>query len=140
MSGKATERPVVFWDCSDHAEVLHHSTKKEAIEDHLDSIFADEPADRKEKITVYGYAHMVVPAPTQGDAVELVEEWFEGHWEEYVGEDGPNIPNGTYEAALIFLAVLHRYFVPWACEQVTSEEVDVLAWIEDNRPDWLEEK
>lgn len=135
MSGEAAERPVVFWDCSNDAEVLYYSTKKEAIESHLDD--SDKLAG---KITVYGYARMVIPEPTESDVMDLVEEFFEGRWEEYVGEDAPDITDRMQEAAQQFFTVMREEFVPWACEQVTSEEVDVLAWIKENRPDWLEEK
>lgn len=133
MTEKATDQPVVFWDCKDDAEVLYHPTRKGAIEYYLDG------ADMWDgTIKVYGYAHMVASKPTMDDAVELVNQWFEMNWEELQGEEGFDAPNSTVEAALVFLTVLHKDFVPWACEQVTSEEVNVTAWIAENRPDWLE--
>lgn len=137
MTEQTPDRPVVFWDCQDDAEVLTHTTKKGAIESYLDDRGLGE---WEGKITVYGYAHMIASKPTMDDAVELVEYWFEMHWEELQGEDAPDTPNSTVVAAHQFLTVLHREFVPWACELVTSEEVDVAAWIAENRPDWLESK
>lgn len=136
MSGEAN-RPVILWDCRDDAEDLHHFTRNEAIEAYLDDI---DPEDREETITVYGYDHMIVPKPTMADAADLVENWFENNWEEFQGEDGLDTPNSTAVAAHQFLTVLHRDFKPWSCEQVTSEEVNVAAWIAENRPDWLEKK
>jgi len=133
--GDATDRPVILWDCDDSAEQLNYSTKKVAIEAHLDG---REQWDGT--VTVYGYARMIVPKPTMDDAVELVENWFEYRWEEYIGEDGPDTPDSTVEAAHKFLIVMHKEFVPWACEVVTSEEVNVAAWVAENRPNRLDSK
>lgn len=127
---------VILWDCSDDAEVLYHKTQNEAIETFLDDLAPDE---REETVTVYGYARMVVPKPGLSDAKDLVDETFEGRWEEFIGEDGPDITDRMNEAALTFLTVLHEEFTPWACEQITSEEVNVAAWVAENRPDWLKE-
>ena len=134
---ETTDRPVILWDCSDDVESLYHKTQKEAIEAFLDDI---DPEDREETVMVYGYARMIVPKPTMADAADLVENWFGNNWEEFQGEDGPDTPNSTAVAAHQFLTVLHRDFKPWSCEQVTSEEVNVAAWIAENRPDWLENK
>jgi len=128
----ASTRFVILWDCDDSAEQLNYSTMKEAIEAYLDG--ADIWAGM---VTVYGYSRMIVPKPDMADAIDLVNDFIEAHWEEYIGEDGPETPNSTCEAALEFLTVLHKNFVPWACEVVTSEEVNVAAWIAENRPDWL---
>ena len=124
---------VVFWDCDDGAEIFSHTTKEGAIEAYLDGIDLFDG-----KIKAYGYARMVVPKPTMEDAVILVEDWFESHWEELQGDDGPDAPNSTCEAALAFLTVLHKNFVPWVCEIVTSEEVDIAEWIRTHRADWLD--
>ncbi len=135
MNEPKTERPVILWDCDEWTENLEHSEKKDAIESYLDG------RDKWDgTITVYGYARMIAPAPTMDDAVDLVNEWFEMKWEDLQGEDGPVAPNSTCDAALEFLTVLHKDFVPWACEVVTSEEVNVAEWIAENRPDWLEHK
>ena len=135
MNAEVDDRTVVYWDCSDDAEILNYSIKKEAIESYLDG-----RNQWNGTIKVYGYAHMVASKPTIDDAVDLVDHWFEMNWEELQGEDGFDAPNSTVEAALVFLTVLHKDFVPWACEQITSEEVDVGTWIAENRPDWLKEK
>ncbi len=128
-----TER-VILWDCNDDAEVLHHPTKNEAIEAYLD----DQVDVRDGTIQVYGSARMIAPAPGMDDAVDLVQQFFDMNWEELQGEDGWEAPNSTVEAALEFLTVLHRDFVPWACEIVTTDQIGVYAWIAEHRPDWLE--
>ena len=137
MTTEKPDRPVILWDCDEDAVSLHYETKKEAIESFLD----DTPLeDQGETITVFGYARMIVPQPDEANAESLVEEEFLGGlWEEYIGEDGPDITARMNEAALAFLTVLHEEFVPWACEQVSSEKINVAEWIAENRPDWLEQ-
>ena len=129
------ERPVILWDCDDSAEELTWSDKNKAIEAYLDGNLDEHSGT----ITVYGYARKYPPKPDMDDASEQVIHWFETNWVEYQGEEEPDISNITVEAALEFLTVLHRNYVPWACEQVTSEEIDVSAWIAEHRPHWLKE-
>ena len=130
------DRTIVFWDCDDGAETLYHRKKDEAIEAYLDNLDREE---WKGTATVYGYAPMTVPKPTMENAVDLVDGWFEMNWEEFQGDDGPDTSNSTVEAALEFLTVLHKDFTPWACEVITSEEIDVAVWIAAERPGWLKE-
>lgn len=135
MSEQNTNRPVILWDCDGDAEQLNHSDKNDAIEAALCG------SNRwNGTITVYGFARMVVPKPSEEDAETLVDEVFEGRWEEYIGEDGPALTDRMNEAALQFLTVLQEEFVPWACEQVTFEEVDIVEWIARKRPDWVKER
>ena len=131
-----TDRPVAYWDCCDDAEILYHDEKFEAIEAYLDG------GDRWDgTITVHGFARMVVPEPIDGDANELINSHFEGSWEEYLSPvDSPITTERMLAAARIFLRVMHEDFEPWVCEIVTSEEVDVAAWIAEHRPKWLEKK
>ena len=131
------ERQVVFWDCDDGAEILYHDTKDEVLEAYLDSVDRDK---WERVITVYGYARMIVPEPDDSDAASVAEETLDCRWEDFIGEDGSDVTDRMKEAALTFLKVLHEEFVPWACEVVTSEEVDVAAWIKEHRPDWLEQQ
>ena len=135
MNGTA-ERPVILWDCDDSAENLNWDTRDKAIEAYLDGNL-DEISGT---ITVYGYARMIAPEPDMDDALELVADWFERNWVELQGEDGTDTPDSTVDSAMEFLTVLHKEFVPGACEQVTSEEVDVSAWIAEHWPDWLKGK
>lgn len=129
------EQPVILWDCQEDAENLNHATQDEAIESYLDG------SNRWEgKITVYGYARMIVPKPDEFTAERLVEDHILTFFEELIGEDGLDITDRMKEAALTFLDVLHEEFVPHACEQVASEEIDVADWIAENRPNWLEGK
>ncbi len=131
----APDRPVILWDCDYGAETLHHSTMDEAIEAELDQNWDQD--EEGQKIKVYGYARMIAP----GINVEpFLEEFFERQWEELQDEDGVDVTAGMRFAAETFLDTMHQEFVPWACEQVTSEEIDVSAWIKEHRPDWLKDR
>ncbi|HDY65352.1 MAG TPA: hypothetical protein ENH84_03850 [Phycisphaerae bacterium] len=132
MNEPKTERPVVFWDCDDDAEILNYSEKNNAIEMHLDG------RDKWDgTITVYGYARMIAPVP---DAETVLENIFEGEWEEYVNENWPGRSIRMSQIAQQFVEAIHAEFKPWVCEVVTSEEVDVAEWIAENRPTWLEDR
>jgi hypothetical protein len=43
------------------------------------------------------------------------------------------------DAEQAFLRVVEKEYVPWACEEVCRKEIDVLKWVKENRPNWLEE-
>ena len=128
---KESDRPIIWWDCSGDSEILTYRTQNQAIESYLDTI---DFADHEKVIKVYGYAHMIVP---KIDVNLMLEHILEREWEEYIGEDSPDITDRMGEAAQQFVDVLHKEFKPWACEQVTEEEVNVKTWITENRPDWL---
>ena len=130
------KRQVVFWECHQNAEILHHENENEAIEAYLDDC---DMENEKETITVYGFARMIVPKPTKSDVGYLVAELLETHWEEFTGEEEPDITPRMNEAALTFLTVLHEEFESWACEEIESHEINVVDWIKMNRPDWNEE-
>ena len=38
-----------------------------------------------------------------------------------------------------FIAAVLAEYKPWACEEVWQEDVNVMAWVTDHQPDWLEE-
>jgi len=68
-------RKIVLWDCNKDAEELYFKSKDEAVEAWL----YEMGGTRDGELTVYGYARMIVPPPTEEDADRLVEEWFETH-------------------------------------------------------------
>ena len=129
------KRKVVIWGCDPDAEVLSDHTREEAIESFLDGRDLWEGT-----IQVYGYARMI---PERGDwAVDnVIEALMEGTWEElHDPENGPEITEGMIEAAKVFVAAMAKELHVWACEIITSEDVDVAEWIKKNRPDWKEKK
>ena len=125
------QRKIVFWDCDDDAEILHHETEYEAIEAHLDGIY---PAEWGETITVYGFARKITPKIDPDRVLEYIEEH---EWEEFIREDGMDITPRMKEAAQTFVDILHEEFVPWRCDRVSSEEIDVAAWVKEHCPHWL---
>lgn len=137
MNEKIEEREIVLWECDPDAEILNHNTRDEAIEHFLDGQGFLQTSGT---IQVNGFARMI---PEQGAWAEdaVIDALLEGPWEELVDpENGPERTREMAEAAKVFVAVMVKEFHVWACEIVTTEDVDVAAWIKENRPDWLEKK
>lgn len=130
------KREIVLWDCEKDRDVLIHSTKDEAIEYFLDTERCS-PLPLGEKITVYGFARMPVVFPSARmivqDIYELLDDDYNtpGEWTE---------PGECVEKeAEKLLEKIKQDYVPWACEVVHEEEVDVTQWVKENCPHWLEE-
>ena len=126
-----------FWTCVDGEEILRHETRDEAIEAYLDDCF-NVPAkfsDLPETVTLHGFSPMKVSVGSCG----ALESMLESLDEEYANPDGdptkPTEKMRTAEAA--FIAVVESEYVPWMCEEVASEEVNVMEWVKEHRPDWL---
>jgi hypothetical protein len=139
----------VFWTCDDNAENLCHTDVDEAVDEFLDNFFElREPAaagmDRMpETITVYGFSRMKLGA-NEPDADLIVERILEDLDEEMGDPDGGFQPfdaegeAAVKEKALALVAEIRARYRAWACEQTTTVEVNVKAWIAENHPEWLE--
>lgn len=130
----------IFWSCDDTVEQLSHSEMDDAIEEHLDKFRPmhhehgrDEAARTAafvaalpEKITVYGYERMEVPANAL-DAQDVIDEFVQrpedNEWAGQLKRLGEVVDVANY--------------VPWGCEQTTEVEVVVLDWVKEHRPEWL---
>lgn len=133
--------------CEEGPERIDHSDRDDAIEDQLDSLLApgmtaaDVQKVLPETVTVYGYAHQEISERTKHSLAERVlEDLFEWIDDEYGDPDAGGTEPGEDEraAARSFVdAITKNYFV-WTCDQVSDEEVDVMAWVKEHRPDWLE--
>lgn len=144
----ADER-VVFWDCVPDKERLYHSDREDAIEDHLDQMLnpkmtaADVLAALPEKVTVYGWARTEVDRAKLAKLLSesALEDLLERLDEDYGDPDGdPTDPTEKMQQAeAAFIRVVLDEYVPWSCEKVCEEEVDVEAWVRRYRPDWLKD-
>ncbi len=141
----APTREIVFWTCDDDGEYLTHSDRNDAIEELLDANLAPGMTaaqvleELPETIDVYGYARMKVEtrATVPEDLVRAVLDDLD---ETYSGPDGSLTEEPTaamLDAARALIAAVVAEYKPWACERVTTEHVDVNAWIREHRPDWL---
>lgn len=42
------------------------------------------------------------------------------------------------DAAKRLASVIEEGYEPWACEKIGTVEVDVLLWVRDHAPEWLD--
>ena len=150
MSEQAQPEPN-FWTCDDAAEQLSCTEMEEAVEEFLDKFFEPrEPASAglarmPESVTVYGYSRMTLdtsePSLDPDMILERIVEDLDGNG--YGDPDGnmdPFTKEGmadVMEKGRAFVAAIREHYQPWACEQTHKVDVDVKAWIAENRPDWL---
>ena len=132
----ADEKPV-FWDCAD-GEELHHTDPDDAIECHLNNWFPRVP----ETVTLTGYTHDVVPIDavdhllgSDGGPLRAVLDALQ---EPFGNPEEPiDATPAMLEAERAFVAAVLKAFVPWACHEVCSEDVDVVAWLREHDPERL---
>jgi hypothetical protein len=120
---KTQDRKPVFFTCDQDEERLTFTDPDEAIENYLDDL--DDPLP--EEVTVYGFAPIQATRSVDAIAGGHLEALLESLDEEY-GDPGDR----TYVAAVL------AEYKPWACEQVSSEAVNVREWVKEHAPHWLE--
>ena len=134
-----------FWDCDEGQECLTNHDIHDAIEYHLDGMWerGQEWASYKsylpEKLTVYGWKRIKVTADMLYEPLDDVLERLDEEYGDPDG-DGADATEKMKEAQKVFLEAVAAEYSCWACEQVAKVEVDPAAWIEQNRPDWMEDK
>ena len=124
---------VAYWSCRDDIERLPPCTSRdEAVEWHIDDCDWVAPT-----LTLYGFARM---EPDLGIDQSL-EPLLECLDEEHGDPDGDSTePTERMKAAEAeFHKVVLEEYESWACEVVTTEKVDTLAWLKENKPDWVAE-
>ncbi len=130
------KREPVYWGAPG-AEQLSGQNEDDAVEDILEEIYPDP---LPEVVEIAGFVPM--DAAWAIDRIAILERCLEELDEEYGNPDGePAKPTEAMVAAeRAFLEVLKREYTPWACEEVCRKEVNVAAWVRENRPDWIEAK
>ncbi len=147
------EKDVIFYTCDDEAEDLTDRDPDEAIRCHLDGMLDPQIPRRlvldtlPKTVSLFGYARAVLP-PNELDPDSVLDEIMERIEEDEYGDpDGAKWDERmTAEAvaavkvkAQEFCSTIRANYVPWFCEQVTKEEIDVEKWVRENEPGWLEE-
>ena len=124
---------IVYWSVTED-ERLTHTDRDDAILLYLDTY---DVAHLPATITVTGYARMNVSVRADL-ALERVLEVMD---EEYGDPDGDgNEPTpAMIAAAETFARAIEAEYVPWWCVPVHSETVDVLEWVREHEPQWLDE-
>jgi hypothetical protein len=158
--GEAMSEPT-FWSCDDDVEELVHTEMEEAIECHLDNLWPlshefgyGNDAERIEaflkalplSLTVYGFTRAVVPSNAREvDPDSIIERIMEdledsefgggdSEWEERTTPEGVA---AILAAATALSAAVIANYVPWSCERTLKVEIDPIAWIKANNPEWL---
>ncbi len=87
-----------------------------------------------ETIEIHGYSKVI--ATTEG--CHPLEHLLECMDEEYGDPDGgaPDETDAMRAAEKAFLAVVEAEYMPWACDRVSSETINVKEWVEKHGKDW----
>ncbi len=118
------DREVVLFSAGDgEREQLIARSVEEAVREWADERLDEELPDT---VTVYGYARMQVPL----DPACLLERVLEHLDEEHGGEDETEPTDGMKAAAQVFVDAVMKEYTPWACEQVTTQEVRVSPYVD----------
>jgi len=143
------ERERECFTCKEGPERIDDTEPDDAIERYLDNLLEPNMTVAQvlealpETVVVYGYAHQVFGASARKAlASALLEDLLERLDEEYADpdNDGTVDTEPMRQAAHVFIdAVLAEYTV-WTCDQVSEQEVEVLPWVKEHRPDWLEDE
>jgi hypothetical protein len=126
---------IEFWDCSDQTEILMWDNLNEAVEMHLD----DRPRDEwPEMLTVYGYAREI-PEWSRWPA-RVLERLLESLDDDYGNpEDATAETDGMKLAAEEFIRKVAAEYQVWSCKRVATEEINVMDWVKEHAPHWLEQ-
>lgn len=138
MTNQTINPNIELWDCSEDAEELHHYDQRDAIEAYLDQALYKVPIDQWPKtVTVYGFARMEVKDSRLPDiALEAVIERLD---EEYGSPDEETTITPEMEtAAQEFIKKILAEYTVWSCERKTSADINVMDWVKENAPNWLE--
>lgn len=135
-----------FWDCGD-GERLQHDDIDDAIEDELDKLYDCSKTPKQnleelpEEIEVYGFCRAEIDEQARQILVRsIMEMLMESLCGEYGDpDDTKDPPLGTEEWTRKLVDHVADRFDVWRCEQCCTRTTNVRKWIEENRPEWLEE-
>lgn len=136
-----------YWSCegSDYLEI----EQGDAISDYLEGILPGRPlADWPETVEVQGWRRCEMQMPR---VLEWVLEQLDADFADPDGEPTKPTPKMLEAEAAFRKVVAREYGVPWRCEECgppvpwrceecgPPETVDVLQWVQENEPEWIEE-
>lgn len=130
---KKKKDEIVFWTCNEWDDELSHDDPHDAIEDYLDMI---HPDPIPETVIIYGFKRIEVKIPASlwplHDLVErLDEEWGSPHYYDPANYD-PRVTKNMKLAEEMFISIVEREYVPWACEKATQMTVRLILDEEGN--------
>ena len=123
-----------FWGYPDD-ELLTDYEMHECIESKLDEMFGSDCLPKQ--ITVAGFVKKEVQRSERwaADALENMLENLDVNYGSHE-ESTPATEKMKWAAEFFANTVLDEY-VPWQCEQVCEETVNVKAWVTEHCPEWL---
>jgi len=130
---KENKRQVEFWDAGDEG-ILSHTDMDEAI-----SYILADTNELPEKLEICGYAR-IIPNKEKW-ASDILYHLLESLDGKYGNPDGgyTEPTEEMKEAATKFVnGIFGDYFV-WACEIVERKTINVMEWVKENQPEWIEE-
>ena len=104
-----------------------YDTLDKAIAETLDYLYPNIP----ETLTMIGWRRMLAHADPDW-VLEVVLENLDEELADPDGFDGTRPTQAMKEAAEAFCSVIMREYVPWACEEVCREVVNVKEWAREN--------
>lgn len=130
--------PDTYFSTDKAAEVLTHETLFDAVLDHADAWKPEiNPGDT---VTIYEYRRKILPpleamlrfwSPLEG-LLDAIDD------DEYGCPEDPTVATeAMVKAERAFMEVVRAEYVPWCCELVDEQEVDLYAWCQEHRPDWV---
>lgn len=126
---------VTYWSCDEDDEHLVHETWGEAVGDYLDGADIDWD-DEEATVTVYGFSRLKIPPYSE----LFLENLLESMDETFGGPDRRTTPSEELKAAAdAFYCVLVKEYQVWRCDEVVRKEINILRWIRENQPNWIED-
>jgi hypothetical protein len=126
-----------FWG-EEGQERLDDTEIDDCIEYIVDGLFGlgdDDPLNTTIEVFAFERMNVGVDPVTQ-----ILEPLLESLDEEYCDpNDVYTMPTDEMKSAAAKLAeVVEREYEAWACAEIGTVEVDVMAWVKEHKPDWLE--
>ena len=135
MTTQRTRAPE-FFDIDKGAELLRWSSLDEAVEMGLDAMVGPLPRT----LTVYGWATKVRDIDVDRIAERIAEELDQYLGDEYGNpEEATELPPDINDAIELLAKIVSRQWPVWQCEVVSEYPIDIVAWMHQNRCNWLKE-
>lgn len=112
-----------YWDTNNETEYLRFEDKNEAIEDYVNE---NEAVDGT--VMVYGFKRQEVDSGKFANFI--LEKCYDYLSEDFDGEDGHEQNKEIKEAAMSFVKVYLNNYMPWQCDEIIKEEIDIKKWTE----------
>lgn len=126
------KREPVFWSCNEDEEYLTFMDIDDAIRDYVENDSYPTPRDElPDEIEVYGFARHQLKRLEVPDMLSYCLEVLD---DELVCEEATEPTKAMIKAHEKLIDVIVRDYMPWTCDLVTIETVDLKSWLasEDN--------